>query len=491
MTAARKGRCSVWEGGIHLATTTLLKRHANEGETIAEAIRDCLDYGKNPEKTENGKYVSSYECDPATVAAEFLLAKASYKAITGREQKKEDDILCYQIRQSFLPGEITPKEANRIGYELAMRWTKGRHAFIVTTHTDKKHIHCHIYYNSTTLDCTRKFRNFWGSSFALRRLSDRLCLENGLSIVENPKPRSKGDYKNYGEWLQNRERPLNFQDKLRLAIDTALAKRPGDLAAFLSLMEQAGYEIKKVRGGGLSFRLAGQGQERFTRLRASTLGEGYDLKDILAVIDGSRKHSGQSPRKVNLLVDIQAKLQAGKGAGYARWAKVFNLKQMAQTMNYLSENNLLEYAVLEEKAAAATAHHNELSAQIKAAEKRMAEIAVLRTHIINYAKTREVYVAYRKAGYSKKFREEHEKEILLHQAAKNAFDEMGVKKLPKVKELQTEYTKLLEEKKKTYAEYRRSREEMRELLTAKANVDRVLKMEVEQDVEKEKDHGQR
>ena len=197
------------------------------------------------------------------------------------------------------------------------------------------------------------------------------------------------------------------------------------------------------------------------------------------------------PPKVNLLVDIQAKLQAGKGAGYARWAKVFNLKQMAQTMNYLSENNLLEYAVLEEKAAAATAHHNELSAHIKAAEKRMAEIAVLRTHIVNYAKTREVYVAYRKAGYSKKFREEHEEEILLHQAAKNAFDEMGVKKLPKVKELQTEYAKLLEEKKKTYSEYRRSREEMRELLTAKANVDRVLKMEVEQDVEKEKDHGQR
>ena len=158
MAAARKSRCSIWEGGGFLATTTLLKRHANEGETIAEAIRDCVDYGKNPEKTENGKYISSYECDPATVSAEFLLAKASYKAITGREQKKEDDILCYQIRQSFLPGEITPKEANRIGYELAMRWTKGHHAFIVTTHTDKKHIHCHIYYNSTTLDCTRAWQ---------------------------------------------------------------------------------------------------------------------------------------------------------------------------------------------------------------------------------------------------------------------------------------------------------------------------------------------
>ena len=174
-----------------------------------------------------------------------------------------------------------------------------------------------------------------------------------------------------------------------------------------------------------------------------------------------------------------------------RWAKVFNLKQMAQTMNYLTEHNLLEYAVLEEKAAAATAHHNELSARIKAAEKRMAEIAVLRTHIINYAKTRETYVAYRKAGYSKKFRQEHEEEILLHQAAKNAFDDMGVKKLPKVKELQAEYAKLLEEKKKTYAEYRRSREEMRELLKAKENVDRILNMKEEKQAEKDRNQTER
>jgi hypothetical protein len=141
-----------------LATTTLLQRHAGEGETIAEAIRDCLDYGKDPEKTESGKYISAYECDPATVADEFLLAKASYAAMTGREQKKENNVLCYQIRQSFYPGEITPKEANRIGYELAMRWTKGRHAFIVTTHTDKQHIHCHIYYNSTTPSLVLSFR---------------------------------------------------------------------------------------------------------------------------------------------------------------------------------------------------------------------------------------------------------------------------------------------------------------------------------------------
>ena len=160
-------------------------------------------------------------------------------------------------------------------------------------------------------------------------------------------------------------------------------------------------------------------------------------------------------------------------------------------MNFLTEHNLLEYAQLADKAAAATAYHNELSAKIKAAEKRMAEIAVLRTHIVNYAKTREVYVAYRKASYSRKFREEHEAEILLHRAAKDAFDNLGVKKLPKMKELQAEYAKLLEEKKKNYAEYRHSREEMRELLAAKANVDRILNMEAEHDAEKEKDHGQR
>ena len=321
----------------------MLQRHAGEGETIAEAIRDCLDYGKNPEKTESGKYISAYECDPTTVADEFLLAKASYAAMTGREQKKANDVLCYQIRQSFYPGEITPKEANRIGYELAMRWTKGLHAFIVTTHTDKQHIHCHIYYNSTTLDCTRKFRNFWGSSFALRRLSDRLCLENGLSIVENPKPRSKGKYRNYGEWQKERKGPLSYQDRLRHSIDTTLAERPADLDEFLGLMKRAGYEVKKVRGGGISFRLTGQGQERFTRLRASTLGDGYDLKDVLAAIEGKEKRPGRPERKISLAVDIQAKLAAGKGPGYERWAKVFNIKQMAAALAYIQDNGLTDY----------------------------------------------------------------------------------------------------------------------------------------------------
>lgn len=422
----------------------MLQRHANEGESIAEAIRDCLDYGKNPEKTEDGKYISSYECDPATVAAEFLLAKASYKAMTGREQKKGSDVLCYQIRQSFYPGEITPEEANRISYELAMRWTKGRHAFIVTTHTDKQHIHSHIYYNSTTLDCTRKFRNFWGSSFALRRLSDRLCLENGLSIVENPKPRSKGKFRNYGEWLAGQKRPLTYQDRLRAAIDTALAKKPADFPAFLSLMEQAGYEFKQRRGV-ISFRAPGQ--ERFTRLRSDTLGEGYSEADIRAALSGSRQRPGQPRPKISLAIDIQSRLQ-GKGPGYERWAKVFNLKQMAAALAYLQDNGLTDYEQLEQKATAAT---------------------------VQYAKTRPVFEKYKASKYSKKFLAEHEADIELYRAACADFKAiLGGAKLPKMDTLKEEGRKLSEQKKKLYAEYRKTKADMQEVTTIKANIGYLL-----------------
>lgn len=448
-----------------------MQRHANEGESIAEAIRDCLDYGKNPEKTERGKYISSYECNPATVAAEFLLAKASYKAMTGREQKKGEDVLCYQIRQSFYPGEITPEEANRISYELAMRWTKGRHAFIVTTHTDKQHIHSHIYYNSTTLDCTRKFRNFWGSSFALRRLSDRLCLENGLSIVENPKPRSKGKFRNYGEWQAGQKKPLTYQDRLRAAIDTALAKRPADFPAFLSLMERAGYEVKQQRGV-ISFRAPGQ--ERFTRLRSDTLGEGYSETDIRAALSGSRQRPGQPRQKISLAIDIQSRLQ-GKGPGYERWAKVFNLKQMAAALAYLQDNGLTDYEQLEQKATAATEHFHKLSDQIKSTEAALHTNMELKAATVQYAKTRPVFEKYKASKYSKKFLAEHEADIELYRATCADFKALlGGAKLPKMDTLKEEGRKLAEQKKKLYAEYRKAKADMQEVTTIKANIDYLL-----------------
>ena len=471
-----------------MATTRIMPLHIGKGRTESRAISDIIDYVANPHKTDYGRLITGYECDSRIADTEFVIAKRQYIATTGRVRGK-DDVIAYHVRQSFRPGEITPEEANRLGVEFAKRFTKCKHAFLVCTHIDRAHVHNHIIWSSVNLDCDRKFRNFWGSTKAVRHLSDTICIENGLSIIENPNPHGKS----YNKWLGDKAKP-SHREQLRMMIDQALEQKPTDFDELLKMLSEMGCEVTRR---GKAIRLKAPGWKNIARMDEG-LGTGYSEAEIRAVLAGKKQHTPRKkstvqtePPKVNLLVDIQEKLRAGKGAGYARWAKVFNLKQMAQTMNFLTEHNLLEYAVLEEKAAAATAHHNELSAQIKAAEKRMAEIAVLRTHIINYAKTREIYVAYRKAGYSKKFRQEHEAEILLHQAAKNAFDDMGIKNLPKVKELQTEYAKLLEEKKKIYAEYRRSREEMRELLTAKANVDRLLKMDEEQKQEKEKDLDQR
>lgn len=279
-----------------------------------------------------------------TADAEFLLSKAKYKAITGREQRRDADVLCYQIRQSFKPGEITPEEANRVGYETAMRWTKGKHAFFVATHTDRRHIHNHIYYNSTALDCAHKYRDFFRSASALRRLSDRVCLENDLSVITNPKLHSKGRFLHYGQWIG--ERPPSAQQRLRLAIGDALAKKPADFEAFLWLMEGAGYAVKHGRGGVISFLVPGQ--KKPTRLRASTLGDGYDPEDIRAVIAGERPtpeipDEAPPPQRINLIIDIQERLSQGKGPAYERWAKVYNLKQMAAALQYLREHELGDY----------------------------------------------------------------------------------------------------------------------------------------------------
>lgn len=441
--------------------------HKNKGKSLADCIADRMDYALNPTKTNDGKYVSSYQCDPKTVQGEFLLSKRIYSDITGREQA--NDVIAYQIRQSFKPGEITPELANEIGYELGLRFTKGNHAFIVATHIDKSHIHNHIIYNSTYLDCTRKFRDFLGSGKAVRKISDRLCLENGLSIIENPK-RGKN---HYGKWLGDKK-PISHSEKIRQTIDKILSQKPIDFNAFLSEMEQVGYLVKQ--GKHTAFK--GKDQKKFIRLRS--LGEGYFEEEIKAVISGKKsfvskeKSNESSFTHVNLLVDIQAKLQAGKGAGYERWAKIFNLKQMAQTINFLTENNLLSYEDLEKKAQTATDNFNQLSAQIKTTEKRMTEIGNLKTHIINYSKTRDIYTAYRKAGYSKRFYEEHTADLLLHKAAKVAFDELKDKKLPTIKVLQKEYMGLLSEKKKAYAKYHPAKKEMQNVLTAKANIDQIL-----------------
>ena len=459
-----------------MATTRLIPLHTGKGRNFSKAIRNVIGYVSNPKKTHQGELVTGFGCNPETADGEFLLMKREYIAQTGRLRRK-DDVIAYHLRQSFMPGEITPEEANRIGCELAKRFTHGQHAYVVATHEDRRHVHSHIIISAVNLDSDRKFRNFWGSSKAIRRLSDTLCIQNGLSIIEQP----KGYSKSYNKWLGN-EAKTSQRDGLRAAIDAALERQPKDFEEVLTMLRTDGWEVKR----GKRISLKGKGQERFKRL--DSLGEDYSEAALRAIVAGEKEHhprekkTVQPMRQVNLLVDIQAKLQAGKGAGYERWAKVFNLKQMAQTLNYLSENNLMNIEDLTAKTDAAIARVHELQVTIRETEKRMAELHALKEHIINYVKTREVYAAYRMAGYSKKFVAEHEQEIRLHQAAKEAFSALGKQKIPKVKEIQAEYDTLREKKKQAYAAYHQAQDEMRQLLTVRANVERILGVE-----EKEKE----
>lgn len=459
-----------------MATTYFKPHHISKGETIAQSMKDRFDYGQNPEKTQGGDLVLAYECDPKTADAEFLLSKAKYKAITGREQKKDEDILCYQVRQSFVPGEVDSETVLKIGYDFAMRWTKGKHAFFVVSHVDRPHPHVHIYYNSTTLDCTRKFRDFLGSARAVRRLSDRICLENGLSYIANPKLKSKGKYRHYGQWLGG-NKPPTFQERLKAQIDICLAEKPPDMDSFLQAMGLAGFEVKNKRGGGISFRA--QGQERFTQLRASTLGKGYGLEDIQSVIEG--RAAPVERRKVNLIVDIQSRVKAGKGPAYEQWAKIYNLKQMAAALQYLQENSLMDYVDLEQKATQAADRFHTLSDSIKSTETAMHTNTELKVAVVDYAKTRPVFEGYKAAKYSRKYLVEHEADIAAYRAARATMDRLlNGSKLPKIDTLKVEFQQLAADKKKAYREYREVKKDMQEIITVKSNIDHLLGLTDEQ-----------
>ena len=444
-----------------MAATRLIALHKNKGKTVAACLKSRTDYVQNPDKTEQGELVSCHECSPLTVDEEFMLTKRQYELATGRRQKS--DIIAYQIRQSFKPGEITAEEANNVGYELAMRFTKGKHAFIVATHTDRHHIHNHVIFNSTALDGTRKFRDFFFSALAVQRLSDLICLEHQLSVIEIKPYRERQKRTLYPPKESNRDRLCGI-------IDSILAEKPKDYEDFLQKLEQQGYEVKR----GKYTSVKGARQKRFIRFK--TLGAGYSEDELKAVIAGKAEHhphQKQPPQEqpFQLLVNIQAKLSEGKSEGYARWAKKYNLKEMSKTLIFLQEHKIGSIKEMQERVDAATARYHELGDSIKAAEARMAEIAVLRTHIVNYARTRPVYDAYRKAGYSKRFLEAHREEITLHKAAKAAFDEAGLKKLPKAKDLSIEYAELLKKKKEAYPDYRKARDEMQELMKAQKNVE--------------------
>jgi hypothetical protein len=264
----------------------------------------------------------------------------------------------------------------------------------------------------------------------------------------------------------------NIRETICMKIDEILLNRPKDFSAFLEELRSAGYEIKT----GANIAVKGIGQKRFIRL--SSLPDGYRQDDIMAILSGERTAENRNPKKppieyrsrrFDLVLDLQEKAK-GKGAGYEQWGKVYNLQQLAKTILFLDERNLRNISRLSSAASEKAAARDELLASIKASEARLAEIATLRKHIINYSKTRSTYEEYRKAGYSKKFFEAHREELTLHKAAKAAFDELGVKKIPKVKDLNAEYAELLASKKQAYVEYRKVRDEAQELAIAERNI---------------------
>ena len=444
-----------------MAVTRIIPIRGSKSQSVIHSLTERTDYVKNPEKTENGSLVYAYGCTPQLVAAEFALSKRQYVQRTGRNAP---GVIAYHIRQSFNPGEITPEEANLVGRELAERFLKGKHAYIICTHTDRRHIHNHIVFNSTTIDGTAKFRDFLGSGRAVGRLSDLICIEHGLSVIQNPR---RYTHPTYDKWLGEKKPPSN-RDVLRAAIDDALARKPETFDELLQLICESGYRVSA--GKNITFYRDGQ-----RAIRLHTLGAGYSEAELRDVIAGKAAHVPRGKREdVSLLIDIEAKLAAGKGGGYAQWAKVFNVKQMAKTLLYLQEHGIKNREELNTRADAASEKLAAVNERIKAIDAQVKEISELRGQIVAYAKTRKIFDEYKASRYSRRFYDEHENDIEQHRAAKRYFSEHGIEKLPKMKDLNAEFDKLAAEKRAAYAEYRAIRDEHRELLVHRHNVETFL-----------------
>ena len=453
-----------------MAATRLIALHVNKGKTVGQCLSERLDYSQNPIKTEQGELITAYACQPETAALEFLLSKRQYQQITGEEYK--GNIIAYQIRQSFKPGEITPEEANKLGYELAMRFTKGQHAFTVSTHTDKAHIHNHIIFNSTTLDCDRKFKNFFFSGLALQRLSDIICFEHGYSIIEK---------KPYVERTKRTVYPKRhtMREELQSVLDDLILQKPKDWEEYLRLLRQEGYEIKQ----GKHIAVKGRAQKTFIRL--DSLGDGYSedaLKEKVARANVQQSRMQTKESEVDLLIDIQNKA-LGKGAGYEHWAKKHNLKQTAKTLLFLQQHDIHSYEALEKAVRETVDGSDSLLTSIREKDARIKEIDALKQHIFNYSKTHQMYLEYKRLPKGKKaaFYEAHRTELELHEAAKRAFDALPEgTKLPTIKDLNTERRKLVEERKAEYEQYRPLRDHKKDFLKAKQNADLILHRQQEE-----------
>ena len=431
----------------------------------------AIAYILNPEKTDEKLLVSSYGCASETAAREFEWTRK----IAEQKGMNPVRIIARHVIQSFEIGEVTPELAHEIGKQFADEILGGKYEYVLTTHIDKDHVHNHLIFNAVDFVDYHAYKSYKRIYYDMREVSDRLCKENGLSVI--PPSQNKGmDYKEYTE----AKRGTSWKQKLKQTIDR-LVITAKDYDDFLRLMQEAGYEIKT--GKYISFRA--EGQERFTR--SKTIGENYTEERIKERIAGRtpRRSQRQTMQKgISLIGDIQERIRLIDSKGYEHKAKLTILKEAARTLNYLTENNLLQYADLEKKVEDVHSSYDRTGKELKDVEARLREVQPLIKNISNYQHLKPVYDAFQKAKDKPSFKAKHEAELVIFEAARSTLLAMqGDEKLPSLKTLQAEQQRLLEEQQRLYDERARLKKEARMIDTLKANVDDFLKPSAERDQE--------
>ena len=431
----------------------------------------AIAYILNPEKTDEKLLVSSYGCASETAAREFEWTRK----IAEQKGMNPVRIIARHVIQSFEIGEVTPELAHEIGKQFADEILGGKYEYVLTTHIDKDHVHNHLIFNAVDFVDYHAYKSYKRIYYDMREVSDRLCKENGLSVI--PPSQNKGmDYKEYTE----AKRGTSWKQKLKQTIDR-LVITAKDYDDFLRLMQEAGYEIKT--GKYISFRA--KGQERFTR--SKTIGENYTEERIKERIAGRtpRRNRRQTvPKGISLIGDIQERIRLIDSKGYEYKAKLTILKEAARTLNYLTENNLLQYADLEKKVEDVHGSYDRTGKELKAVEARLREVQPLIKNISNYQRLKPVYDAFQKAKDKPSFKAKHEAELVIFEAARSTLLAMqGEEKLPSLKTLQAEQQRLLEEQQRLYDERAKLKKEARMIDTLKANVDDFLKPNTERDQE--------
>ena len=448
--------------------------------TKIKAIRGTLSkaiaYILNPEKTDEKLLVSSYGCASETAAREFEWTRK----IAEQKGMNPVRIIARHVIQSFGIGDVTPELAHEIGKQFADEILGGKYEYVLTTHIDKDHVHNHLIFNAVDFVDYHAYKSYKRIYYDMREVSDRLCKENGLSVI--PPSQNKGmDYKEYTE----AKRGTSWKQKLKQTIDRLVitAKNYDD---FLRLMQEAGYEIKT--GKYTSFRA--EGQERFTR--SKTIGENYTEERIKERIAGRTPRRSQrqaTPKGISLIGDIQERIRLIDSKGYEYKAKLTILKEAARTLNYLTDNNLLQYADLEKKVEDVHSSYDRTGKELKGVEARLREVQPLIKNISNYQRLKPVYDAFQKAKDKSGFKAKHEAELVIFEAARSTLLAMqGDEKLPSLKTLQAEQQRLLEEQQRLYDERATLKKEARIIDTMKANVDIFLKPSVVQESEQIRDN---